>query len=97
MRVVPLVNGTFSGHGGSRMVPGRSQYSSPPTGGRNRNVSGPNPPPKPHISNSRLQTTTFWNTTGWVHQFAMSLTGPIPGVVAMNTSPTARYPAIFST
>jgi len=41
VRVSPLVNGTFPGQAGSRIVLGRNQYRKPPIGGMKRPVSGP--------------------------------------------------------
>ncbi len=52
VRAVPLVSGTRPGQGGSRMVPGRSQYRIEPIGGKNRLFSGPKPQPRPMTSNS---------------------------------------------
>src|SRR6185437_4615578 len=52
VRVSPLVNGTWCGHGGRRIVLGRNQYRNPPIGGQNRAVRGPDPQPKPRTSNS---------------------------------------------
>ena len=52
LRLVPLVSGTRSGHGGSRMVPNRIQYRIEPIGGKNRLFSGPKPQPSPITSNS---------------------------------------------
>ena len=59
VRVSPLVNGTSSGHGGSRIVLGRNQYRNPPIGGQNRAVSGPDPQPRPNTSKSKVKMTTF--------------------------------------
>ncbi len=52
LRLVPLVSGTRSGHGGSRMVPKRIQYRIEPIGGKNRLFSGPKPQPSPITSKS---------------------------------------------
>ncbi len=52
LRLVPLVSGTRSGQGGSRMVPKRIQYRTEPIGGKNRLFSGPKPQPNPITSNS---------------------------------------------
>lgn len=52
LRLVPAVNGTRSGHGGSRMVPKRIQYRIEPIGGKKRLFSGPKPQPSPITSNS---------------------------------------------
>ncbi len=52
VRTLPLVNGTRPGHGGSRMVSGRSQYRIEPIGGKNRLFNGPKPQPSPITSNS---------------------------------------------
>ena len=87
VRVEPRVSGTRSGHGGSRIVPGCSQYRNVPSGGRNRKVSGPNPQPKPSTSNSSVQTMTFWKTTGSVHQSATLPSVPMPGVAAAKARP----------
>ena len=62
---------------------GRSQYRNPPIGGMNRPVSGPDPQPKPSTSNSSVKTMTFWYTIGCVHQSAMWLSPPSPGVSEM--------------
>ena len=80
--MLPAVSGTRSGHGGWRTVPGRSQYRIPPIMGENRNVSGIDPAPRPTTSHSSVQTTSFWNTIGWVHQSPKSPMPPRPGVVA---------------
>nr|CRL71190.1 hypothetical protein CPGR_00613 [Mycolicibacter nonchromogenicus] len=52
VRSSPLVSGTRSGHGGSRIVLGRNQYRIDPIGGKNRLLSGPKPQPSPTTSNS---------------------------------------------
>lgn len=89
VRLSPAVNGTLSGHGGSRIVLGRNQYRKPPNGGQNRAVSGPDPQPRPRISNSSVKTTSFWYTMGCVHQSAMRPSPPRPGVSEI----TAAAPA----
>src|SRR5689334_23798691 len=55
VRVSPPVNGIRWGQGANRTVPGRSQYTKPPIGGQNREVSGPDPQPNPRISNSSVK------------------------------------------
>lgn len=87
VRREPLVPRTTSGHGGWRIVPGRSQYRIVPIGGRKRIVSGPKPHPRPSTSNSSVQTITFWNTTGSNHQSFRFPSEPMPGVDAANNSP----------
>ncbi|BBX72436.1 hypothetical protein MSHI_03420 [Mycobacterium shinjukuense] len=52
LRLVPLVSGTRSGHGGSRTVPNLIQYRIEPIGGQYRLFSGPKPQPNPTTSNS---------------------------------------------
>ena len=76
----PFVPGTLSGHGGRRIVPGRSQYRELPSGGRNLSVSGPNPQPSPMTSNSTVKTTAFCRRIGSVHQSPMWDSVLIPGV-----------------
>ena len=49
----------------------------------NRPVSGPDPQPKPVTSNSSVKMMTFWYTIGCVHQSAMWLSPPKPGVSEM--------------
>ena len=56
VRQLPRVPGTRSGHGGSRMVRGRSQYRNEPSGGVKRRFSGPKPQPSPSTSNSIVQS-----------------------------------------
>src|SRR5882757_6046943 len=58
VRDVPFVSGTRVGHGGSRTVLGRNQYSAEPMGGKNRLLSGPNPPPSPVVDNSTISHAT---------------------------------------
>ena len=70
----------MSGHGGSRILPGRNQYSGPPIGGLKRKLSGIEPAPSPRISHSSVQTANFWKTIGSVHQFSISPSPPSPGV-----------------
>ena len=45
-------------------------------------MSGIEPQPRPMISQSTSQTTTFWKTIGSVHQSPMLPRPPSPGVVA---------------
>ncbi len=92
VRRVPLVSGTWFGNGGRRRQPGRSQYSGPPIGGLNRNVSGPDPDPIPRNSQRTLKTTTFCQTIGSVHQSLRLARPPSPGVVAPISAspPTAK-------
>ncbi len=80
------MNGTLSGHGGSRTVPGRSQWSGPPIGGTKRKLSGIEPAPSPRISHSSVQTANFSKTIGCVHQLPKSPTPPSPGVVEIASS-----------
>ena len=54
----------------------------PPIGGRKRKVSGIEPQPSPMISQSSVQTASFWKTIGSVHQSPKSPSPPSPGVVA---------------
>src|ERR1700757_1761616 len=87
VRLVPLVPGTRSGHGGSRMVPNRIQYRIEPSGGKNRLFSGPNPQPSPITSNSIVYSTTFSNTIGSDHHDATLVNPPIPLVADANSHP----------
>ena len=73
VRLSPFVNGIRPGHGGSRMVPGRSQYRIEPIGGKNRLFSGPKPQPRPTTSKSIVYSTTFSNTIGSAYQCATSV------------------------
>ena len=63
VRESPRVSGTLSGQAGNLIVLGRNQYRTPPIGGMNRPVSGPDPQPRPRTSNSRVKTMTFWSST----------------------------------
>ena len=76
------MKGTLSGHGGSRTVPGRTQYKTPPISGENRPVSCIDPEPRPRISHNSVQTVSFWNTIGTIHQRPKSVSPPRSGVVA---------------
>ena len=58
-RLSPLVSGTRLGHGGSRIVLGRNQYSAEPIGGQKRLFSGPKPQPRPTTSKSIVYSTAF--------------------------------------
>ena len=82
VRRYPFVNGTLSGHGGKRTVPGRSQYNTPPINGEKRPVSCIEPDPSPRISHSSVHAASFWNTIGAIHQCPMSPSPPRSGVVA---------------
>ena len=54
-----------------------------------RPVSGPDPQPKPVTSNSSVKIMNFWYTIGCVHQSAMWLSPPKPGVSEMIAAGTA--------
>ncbi len=52
-------------------------------GGRKRKVSGIEPEPRPTISQRIIQTTSFCQTIGSVHQSPKSPSPPSPSVVPM--------------
>ena len=86
-RLSPAVSGTLSGHGGWRIVPGLSQWRKPPTIGEKRRVKGSEPAPRPSASQSMVQTTAFWKTTGWVHQSPIFESPPRSEVAEISSSP----------
>ncbi|CNH81677.1 Uncharacterised protein [Mycobacterium tuberculosis] len=55
----------------------------------NRPVSGPDPQPNPVTSNSSVKIMNFWYTIGCVHQSAIRLRPPRPGVSEMIAAGTA--------
>ncbi len=83
---MPRVSGTRSGQGGSRVVPGRTQSRTPPIIGLKRRVSGSEPAPSPSTSQSIVQATAFWKTTGCVHHSPMLPSPPSVSLVAAITS-----------
>src|SRR5882757_7436556 len=97
VRDVPFVSGTRVGHGGSRTVLGRNQYSAEPMGGKNRLFSGPNPQPSPTTSNSIVYSTTFSNTMGSAYHCPTLVNPSMPAVVSTISHATRTYSRIFTT
>ncbi len=97
VRLSPLVSGTRSGHGGSRIVLGRSQYRIEPSGGKYRLLSGPKPQPSPTTSNSSVYSTIFWKTIGSAHQAPTFVNPSMPAVVSATSRPPSRYRQILPT
>ncbi len=85
------------GHGGSRIVRGRSQYRIEPIGGKKRLFSGPKPQPSPMTSKSIVNSTTFWNTIGSDHHAATLKNPSIPLVASANSQPPRMYSRILTT
>ena len=96
VRVSPPVPGMRPLNGGSRMVPGRSQYNGEPIGGMNRRLSGPNPHPSPSTSKSIVQSANLKKTSGARHQVPGSNQPSIPGVVMTNAQPIATNTIILT-
>src|SRR6185312_350958 len=97
VRAVPFVNGIRPGHGGNRIVFGRNQYNSEPSGGKNRLFSGPNPQPSPITSKSIVYRTTFWKTIGSDHHEPTSRNPSMPLVASANSQPPRMYSRILTT
>ena len=91
VRRSPEVNGTLSGHGAMRMVPGRAQYRKPPVMGLKWPAIGPHEPATPIVSSSTVQRTNFWYTMGSDHHDATSQNGWMPEVSVATSTPPKMY------
>ena len=83
--------GTFPGHGGIRMVPGRTQNRMPPSIGLNFPAIGPQEPASPTVSRNIVHNTNFWYTIGTFHHAPTSHGAPTPEVNVISVKPRPIY------